>query len=53
MEYTFQRIDGSTVTVDAKSEDDARHKAIVKLWGWPNRTWPCDRYYGHGLVLVK
>ena len=53
MSYTFQSVNGTEVTVEARSEADARHKAMVKLWGWPNHLWPCDKYHGHGLVLVK
>ncbi len=53
MNYTFTSVNGTNVTVEAKSEVDARHKAMVKLWGWPNRTWPCDKYHGGGLFLVS
>ena len=52
MTYKFSSVNGTEVEVEAKDEYDARHAAMVKLWGWPNHTWASGRYYGRGLSLI-
>lgn len=49
--YTFSNIEGREVTVSAVNEKHARHLAMKALWGWPNKTWICDRYSGLGLIM--
>jgi hypothetical protein len=55
MTYTFKATDGRKATVNAASEDEARHLAMVQLHGPAryNYTWPCDRYQGFGLTLEE
>ena len=55
-EYTFTGPKGcAPTTVSARSEDEARHKAMVKRWGPCGKgdpIVPADTYQGFGLDLI-
>ena len=53
MEYTFKNNIGLEVIVTADSEDEARAKAMTKLWGpAPDPDLGIKKYHGRGLDLV-
>lgn len=50
--YTVKSVNtGRTAVVQAASEDDARHFAMVEFWGPPTGMY-APRYKGRGLVVV-
>ena len=50
-DWTFRSNKGEAVTVSAASERDARHTAMVELWGPPTSPYG-PLYYGAGLSLL-
>lgn len=50
--YQFLCINGDTVTVQADSEEKARHFAMVERWGAPSGIYG-GWYQGRGLTLVE
>ena len=54
-QFTFRHIDGNESTVEAKDEQEARHKAMTKRWGPPgnDRIGTTHPYQGNGLSLIK
>lgn len=58
MQYTFAGMAGDNTTVEAPSEEEARHLAMEARWGYRyDITVPSSgregRYAGRGLFLVQ
>ena len=50
--FLFRHVDGTPTTVQAASEADGRHLAMVSKWGPPSGMYG-PRYKGQGLELVE